>query len=71
MPNDYISQITLPNNSTYDIHDARITGGVLNFVGFSATQIQEGDAATGYNEGDVILYGNKEFVAVTKNNSLV
>ena len=64
----YISEVQV-GTTTYDIHDARITGGVLNFAGVvdSSAGIYDGVAVVGdYNEGDVIINteSGKEFIAV-------
>ena len=64
----YIDQVKL-GTTTYDIHDSRITGGVLNFRGIAPTSpapTDGGSAPTGYNEGDVVVQtpSGKEFVVV-------
>lgn len=56
-------------STIYDIHDARITGGVLNFKGVvdnSAGIVDGGTPAAGYVEGDVVINieSGKEFVVV-------
>lgn len=76
MPN-IISVINV-GGTNYDIHDARITGGVLNFRGITTdTTIKDEASVTqtatpAYTEGDVIIRPvtsggvstSKEFVVV-------
>ena len=68
----YLDHIKV-GSTTYDIHDARITGGVLNFRGVTDTAGWPVDGATvtetvtpPYVEGDVIINttSGKEFVVV-------
>ncbi len=64
-----ISKINV-GGTEYDIHDARITGGVLNFRGISTdSSVQDGAAVTttqldNPQEGDVVIRGSKELVIV-------
>ena len=64
-----ISKINV-GGTNYDLHDARITGGVLNFRGMTTdTTVKDGAAATttqlaDVKEGDVVLRDSKEFVVV-------
>lgn len=76
----YISQITLPSGTTYEIKDAvarEIASGGLQFRGVTTTSITDGASTTSYtvnNEsmtaanGDLVVYGNKEFVFSTSDN---
>lgn len=63
----FVKQIKV-GDTTYDIHDARITGGVLNFAGVvdNSSGIVDGGTATGFNEGDVVVNveSGKEFIVV-------
>lgn len=75
-----ISQITLPNGTTYDIKDsvARTTaGGGLQFRGVTTTAITDGATTTTYvisgtnhtaENADMVVYGNKEFIFTTADN---
>lgn len=75
-----ISQITLPNGTTYDIKDsvARASaGGGLQFRGVTTTTITDGATTTTYTingtnhtaaNADMVVYGNKEFIFTTADN---
>ena len=63
----YISQVTLPDNNTYDIKDAwareKLSGltGAMHFVGVSTTDptLEAGptvDGVTSFSTGDVVVY---------------
>ncbi len=72
-----ISKITLPSGSTYDIKDAKARelisslSGALTYLGTTTTVITDGSAASPITIGDksvtpkagnVVAYGNSEFV---------
>lgn len=75
-----ISQIILPNGNTYDIKDtiARQTaGGGLQFKGVTTTAITDGASTSTYSiggnnitasNGDLVVYGSKEFLFSTSDN---
>ena len=69
----YLDQIQI-GTTTYALHDARITGGVLNFKGAvnnSSGIVDGGTPAEGYKEGDVVVntQSGKEFVVVNINDN--
>lgn len=75
-----ISKITLPSGTTYDIKDAVARQGVaggIQFRGVTTTVITDGSTTTSYviddvtktaANGDMVIYGNKEFVYSTEDN---
>ena len=75
-----ISKITLPSGTTYDIKDtiARETAaGGLQFRGVTTTTLTDGATTTTYSidgenhtaaNGDLVVYGSKEFVFSTTDN---
>lgn len=75
-----ISKITLPSGTTYDIKDtvARVTAaGGLQFRGVTTTILTDGATTTTYSidednytaaNGDLVIYGSKEFVFSTTDN---
>jgi len=75
-----ISKIKLPNGTEYNIKDAvarEIAGGGLQFRGVTTTAITDGAETTSYKigtntltaaNGDMVVYGNKEFVFSTADN---
>lgn len=77
-----ISKITLPSGTTYDIKDAVARQGVaggIQFRGVTTTVITDGSTTTSYviddvtktaANGDMVIYGNKEFVYSTEAVSL-
>ena len=65
MPNPILTQVQVAS-VTYDIHDARITGDVLQFAGVN-TEVSDKQPVTGdYIAGDVVInnVSGKEFVVV-------
>lgn len=75
-----ISKITLPSGTTYDIKDAiarEIASGGLQFRGVTTTTLTDGATTTTYSidkenhtaaNGDLVIYGSKEFVFSTTDN---
>lgn len=75
-----ISKIKLPNGNEYNIKDAvarEIAAGGLQFRGVTTTELTDGAATTSYKigtntltaaNGDLVVYGNKEFVFSTTDN---
>ena len=75
-----ISKITLPSGTTYDIKDPvarQGAAGALIFRGVTETEITDGSSASTYivgeetvtaRNGDLIVYGTKEFLYSTVDN---
>lgn len=75
-----ISKITLPSGTTYDIKDAvarASAAGGIKFRGVTTTPIADGDTTATYvingetltaENGDMVIYGNKELVYSTVDN---
>lgn len=75
-----ISKITLPSGTTYDIKDTiarEIAGGGLQFRGVTTTTLTDGASTTTYTigtsnltaaNGDMVVFGSKEFVFSTSDN---
>ena len=75
-----ISKITLPSGTTYDIKDAvarQTAGGGLQFRGVTTTALSDGASTSSYvvggetltaANGDLVVYGSKEFLFSTSDN---
>lgn len=77
MPNGLISQITLPNGSTYDLKDADARSRIAAlesysaFLGVTTTALTDGattnpivieGADVTAESGSIAIYGSKEFI---------
>lgn len=77
MPDLYISKVQLPSGGTYTIKDEwarnaiEALGSPTHFAGETTTTISNGSTTTPIqidgasytpNSGDVVVYGNKEFI---------